>query len=131
MEIDERSELIKNFQLKKRILWGIGIFAVFLVMLYFDKQKVYMEEKPPIPTIGDSSFTKPFKSTQNDDFKLVDSISIQKSLKLGDGNLIDEQNIYVFNNRELIFQTRDYENLLKFLFEAEQLLPVKKEMIHN
>jgi hypothetical protein len=100
--------------------------------VFHDKKWLSMEKgKFSILAIGDSSFTKPFKSTQNDDFKLVDSISIQKSLKLDDGNLIDEQNIYVFNNRELIFQTRDYENLLKFLFEVEQLLPVKKEMIHN
>lgn len=84
------------------------------------------KDKLSILAIGDSSFTKPFKSPQKADFKLVDNITIQKSLKLDDGKA--EPAIYVFNDKELLFQTRDYENVLQFLFEMEQLLPMKKEM---
>jgi hypothetical protein len=37
---------------KKTILWLAAIIIVLLVMVYFDKQKVYKEEKPPIPVVS-------------------------------------------------------------------------------
>ncbi|CAM3766347.1 hypothetical protein GCM10009865_06910 [Aeromicrobium ponti] len=84
------------------------------------------KDKFSILAIGDTSFTKPFKSPHKADFKLADNITIQKSLKLDDGKA--EPAIYVFNDKELLFQTSDYENVLQFLFEMEQILLMKKEM---
>ncbi|MBT2691380.1 hypothetical protein J7I93_24975 [Bacillus sp. ISL-47] len=97
---------------------------------FLDKKWLSKErDKFSILAIGDSSFTKPFKSPHKADFKLADNITIQKSLKLDDGKA--EPAIYVFNDKELLFQTRDYENVLQFLFEMEQLLPMKNEMKAN
>ena len=37
---------------KKALYWLIGFTMVTTVMYYFDKQKVYKEEKPPVPVIS-------------------------------------------------------------------------------
>lgn len=37
---------------KKTLLWLVGLTIVTVVMYYFDKQKVYKEEKPPVPIVS-------------------------------------------------------------------------------
>lgn len=73
--------------------------------------------------VGNSQFTEPFKKPQKEDLKLVGNINIKKSL-----HSIEKPSVFVFNSKELVFQTHDYDSLLKYLFETEQMLPVKKEI---
>ncbi|MCM3600973.1 hypothetical protein M3175_09540 [Robertmurraya korlensis] len=73
--------------------------------------------------IGDTAFINPFKNPQREDLTLIDQITSKKSL-----SSIKSPSIFVFNTEELVFQTDDYDNLLKYLFETEQLLPLKKDL---
>lgn len=81
------------------------------------------ENKFSLLVVGDADFGKPFKNLDKEDFSLVENIIIKKNL-----DSIEKSSIFVFNNKELVFQTHDYDSLLKYLFETEQLLPIKKEM---
>jgi len=80
------------------------------------------EGKLALLVIGDTAFSKPFKNPQKEDLTLIDQITIKNSL-----SSIEEPSIFVFNTEELVFQTDDYDSLLKYLFETEQLLPLKIE----
>jgi hypothetical protein len=81
------------------------------------------EYKFSLLVVGDAAFSKPFKNPQKEDLNLIDEITIKKSL-----SSIKQPSIFLFNNEELVFQTDDYDSLLKYLFETEQLLPLKIEM---
>lgn len=48
MEEQEKRKL----KYKKVLLWLVGLSIVTVVMYYFDKQKVYKEEKPPVPVVS-------------------------------------------------------------------------------
>ncbi|PLR74902.1 hypothetical protein CYJ37_04630 [Bacillus sp. UMB0728] len=41
----------RNTKWQRPILWGSGALLIIMVMLYFDKEKVFKEEKPPMPVI--------------------------------------------------------------------------------
>ncbi|SHR51416.1 Uncharacterised protein [Mycobacteroides abscessus subsp. abscessus] len=81
------------------------------------------EDKFSLLVIGDEAFSNPFKSPQKDDFALIDQITMKQSLSSLEG-----PSIFVFNTDELVFQTEDYNSLLKYLFETEQLLPLKEDV---
>ncbi len=81
------------------------------------------EDKFSLLVVGDAAFSKPFKNPQKEDLNLIDEITIKKSL-----SSIKQPSIFLFNNEELVFQTDDYDSLLKYLFETEQLLPLKQEL---
>lgn len=51
MELEEKRESSERLRLNKKIMWGITIISILLAMFYIDKQKVYKEEKPPMPTV--------------------------------------------------------------------------------
>lgn len=78
------------------------------------------EGKLSLLVIGDTVFSRPFKNPQKEDLKIIDQITMKKSL-----SSIKDPSIFVFNTVELVFQTNDYDSLLKYLFETEQLLPLK------
>ncbi len=42
----------RKLEYRKTLLWLIGLTIVTVVMVYFDKQKVYKEEKPPVPVVS-------------------------------------------------------------------------------
>jgi hypothetical protein len=46
----------RNTKWQRPILWGFAAVMIIMAMLYFDKEKVYKEEKPPMPviTVGDA-----------------------------------------------------------------------------
>lgn len=80
-------------------------------------------DKFSILVIGDSEFTKLFKSPHKEDLKLVENITIEKPSKNNSKPVI-----YVFNDKELVYLADSYDSLLKFLFEAENLLLLKETM---
>ncbi|MBU8769727.1 hypothetical protein [Cytobacillus oceanisediminis] len=84
-------------------------------------------EKVSILAIGPSAFTEQFKSPNKEDFKLVENIEIQETLTLKNGEAITDAAVYVFNDKELVFQTDEFDQLLNYLFEFEMLMPARKE----
>lgn len=90
--------------------------------IFSDKNWLSKEiDKLSILAIGNTKFTKPFTSSQNVDLRIVSSTTVHRTLKLKNGQERSEPAIYVFNNRELVYQTDHYDELLKYLFETEQL----------
>ncbi len=81
------------------------------------------EDNLSLLVIGDEDFSTPFKNPQQKDFALIDQITMKQSLSSLEG-----PSIFVFNTDELVFQTDDYNSLLKYLFEMEQLLPLKEDL---
>jgi hypothetical protein len=77
--------------------------------------------KLSILAIGDSEFLQPLKTPHKEDLKLAGSITTQESLKLNNGEKLTGPAIYIFNHKELIFQTSTYDELLKYLFSREAL----------
>ncbi|MBN8203037.1 MULTISPECIES: hypothetical protein [Bacillaceae] len=84
-------------------------------------------EKVSILAIGPSAFTEQFKSPNKEDFKLVENIEIQETLTLKNGEAVTDAAVYVFNDKELVFQTDEFDQLLNYLFEFEMLMPARKE----
>jgi hypothetical protein len=82
------------------------------------------EDHFSVLVVGDEVFSKPFRKPQREDLSLVENITVKKSLES-----IKKPSIFVFNSKELVFQTHNYNNLLKYLFETEQLLPIKKKFL--
>ncbi len=80
------------------------------------------EDKLSLLVIGDEVFSNPFKNPHKEDLTLIDEITIKKSL-----SSIKAPIIFLFNTEELVFQTDSYDNLLKYLFETEQLLPLTND----
>ena len=81
------------------------------------------EGKLSLLVIGDEAFSTPFKNPQKDDFALIDQITMKRSL-----SSIEDPSIFVFNTEELVYQTDDCNSLLKYLFETEQLKPLKEDL---
>lgn len=84
----------------------------------------WLSKKPgkwSILAIGDSKFLQPLKTPHKEDLKLAGSITTQESLKLNNGEQLTGPAIYIFNDKELIFQTSTYDELLKYLFSREAL----------
>ncbi|WP_436372083.1 hypothetical protein [Cytobacillus sp. BC1816] len=84
-------------------------------------------EKVSILAIGPTAFTEQFKSPNKEDFKLVENIEFQETLTLKNGEAVTGAAVYVFNDKELVFQTDEFGELLNYLFEFEMLMPARKE----
>ncbi|MEN8700341.1 hypothetical protein [Bacillus infantis] len=89
----------------------------------FEDEKWFSDEadKFSILAIGDTDFLKPLKNPHKEDLKMAGSVKTQKILKLDSGKQLKGPAIYVFNDKELVFQTDTYEDLLKYLFSREAL----------
>lgn len=89
----------------------------------FEDEKWFSNEvgKFSILAIGDTDFLKPLKNPHKEDLKMAGMITAQKSLKMNSGEQLKGPAIYVFNDKELVYQTDTYEELLKYLFSREAL----------
>ncbi len=69
---------------QRLILWGSAAVMIIMAMLYFDREKVYKEEKPPMPviTVGDVEVQARLGSYRwNDGMMEKELKDISKSLK--------------------------------------------------
>jgi hypothetical protein len=121
LEITNINKDLPYFKLVTKVDVIKGPDEILLKKEWLSKKK----DKLTLLVVGNTQFTQPFKNPQKKDLNMVGNINIKKSL-----SSIEKPSIFVFNTEELVFQTHDYDSLLKYLFETEQMLPVKKE-IHN
>jgi hypothetical protein len=109
----------KRFHWIRPLLWGAGAVIVILMMVYFDKEKVYKEEKPPMPviTVGDTEVQAIMGSYRwNDGLVEKEMKDITKSLK----------NQHVYENEEMKVEFLDDADIPVFIGKST-LMPNGKK----